>query len=84
MSWEQTPKGNWHFVHNSDETYEESLNRCMSSQVYTADEGDWLALLVIATDIISAKLSPSGTVEPFGSSFQVNYPACAELDPQDS
>lgn len=83
MSWEKTQTGNWRFVHNPDETYEESLKQCMSSQVYAADEGDWLALLVIATDIISAKLSPSGTPGPFGASFQAGYPMSVEAQSQD-
>lgn len=84
MSWIETKDGNWRFVRNADETWEESLKRCMSSETYTAGDDDWVALLIIATDIISGKLNPSGTPGLPGTSFQVDYPVNFEALPPDS
>ncbi|EDU66674.1 TPA: hypothetical protein JM841_001203 [Shigella sonnei] len=84
MSWKQAENGKWQFIRHVDEPYEEALKRCMSDAAYTAADEDWLCLLVFATEIIAAKLNPSGNPVPFGTSYQVKYPEISELSLPDS
>lgn len=82
MSWVKQENGTWYFIRKPGESYQESLKRCMSDSAHTACKGDWLALLVIATDIIAGRLNPPGTSKPFGTSFQLH--PNSESRPQDA
>ncbi|EGL6630119.1 hypothetical protein IMT69_002115 [Salmonella enterica] len=84
MSWKKQDSGNWQFICHPNESYKESLIRCMNTSTYTAKEGDWLAVLALATDIIAKKLNPSGTEAPPGASFQSGSQGSYEVRSQNN
>lgn len=84
MSWKKRESGNWQFICHPNESYKESLIRCMNTSTYTAKEEDWLAVLALATDIIAKKLNPLGTEAPLGTSFQSGSQGSSEAQSQNN
>ncbi|PAV00351.1 hypothetical protein CBG25_19400 [Arsenophonus sp. ENCA] len=84
MSWHEREEGTWFFTKRKDETFYNAFQRCTNNDIYIADESDWAALLVIAADLIAAKLNPGGKSGPLGSSFQVESWENDEVQPQNA
>lgn len=84
MSWIKQNNGDWCFICKPDESYRDSLKRCIHDPAYTVKEEDWLIFLTLATDIIAKKLNPSGTEVPLGTSFQLGNPGNSEGQSQNN
>lgn len=72
MGWKQNDDGTWCFTHREGESWEEAFQRCMKGNGYTADEATWMALLVLATDFIGARLNPEAMSRRLGSSLKAD------------
>lgn len=84
MGWKQNDDGTWCFTHREGESWEEAFQRCMKGENYTAGEEIWLALLVMATDVIGDQLNHGGTPKPFGANFRVANSGNVEAQPQNT
>lgn len=84
MSWIKQNNGNWCFMCKPDESYRDSLKRCIHDPAYTVKDEDWLIFLALATDIIAKKLNPSGIEAPLGTSFQPGSLGSSEAQPQNN